>query len=312
MLNEHDISLRHLRVLDVLITERSLTRAANVLDTSQPALSKILARLRAHFADPLFVRVGFAMVPTARALEIAEPIRTILATSSTLGPAPAPFDPATSQRAFSLFISDVGALRLSPPLMRRLEREAPGIRIRIIPLDGRQLLPKLEAGEADIAIGAFPGLIQGIRRRKLFLESYVGVVRRHHAFAATPPDRARFLAARHVLVTAHETGHAHAEAERILEATIPEANLGLRVPGFVAAAMAVKRTDMVATMPANLAAYVAAEFDLAIIPAPLDLPRVEIVLSWHERFHRDPANRWIRRVLFEILGKRYSRTSQAA
>lgn len=312
MSSEKEISLRHLRVLDVLIAERSLTSAAAALDTSQPALSKILARLRAHFADPLFVRVGFAMQPTARALEIAEPIRAILATSSTLGPAPAPFEPATSQRLFGVFISDVGALRLSPPLMRRLEREAPNVRVRIIPLDGRQLLPKLEAGEADIAIGAFPALIQGIRRRKLFLESYVGVVRRQHAFAAEPPDRARFLAARHVLVSARETGHAYAEAERILEATIPDTNLRLRVPGFVAAAMAVKRTEMLATMPANLAAYLAREFDLAIIPVPLDLPPVEIVLSWHERFHRDPANRWLRRVLFDILGKRHGRASQEA
>ena len=305
MPQEKEISLHHLRVLDALIAERSLTRAANSLDTTQPAVSKILAKLRAHFADPLFVRVGFGVEPTARTLELAEPVRAILAATATLGPAPAPFHPDTSRRAFGLLISDVGAVRLSPPLMRRLEREAPYARIRVIPLDGRQLLAKLESGEADIAIGAFPDLIQGMQRRKLFFESYVAVVRRDHPFDKKAPTPQRFLEARHVLVTARETGHAHADAERLLEAKIPDENIALRAPSFVAAAMTVKHTDMVCVMPGNLATYVAREFGLVIIPAPLDLPRVEIALLWHERFHRDPGNQWLRRLLADILSKRY-------
>ncbi|WP_048646932.1 LysR family transcriptional regulator [Nitratireductor soli] len=304
---EKDINLRHLRVLDVLFAERSLTAAANILDTSQPVLSKILARLRVDFDDPLFVRVGQSMEPTARALELAEPIRRILTASASLDRRPALFDPMTSRRLFSFFISDVGALRLAPPLMERLQHEGPHLGVRMVSLDRRQLLPRLESGDVDLAIGAFPELVSGIRRRKLFVEGYRGLVRREHPFAKATPDEAAYRAARHVLVMARDTGHAHGEVEGRLEAILPADRIALRVSGFVAAAMAVKRTDMIATMPANLAAYLAEEFDLAEIDVPLAMPQFDIALAWHERFHRDPAARWMRRLLFDILGRRKRR-----
>ncbi|EKF18104.1 LysR family transcriptional regulator [Nitratireductor pacificus] len=308
---EKDISLRHLRVLDVLFTERSLTAAANVLDTSQPVLSKILARLRVDFDDPLFVRVGQTMEPTARALELAEPIRRILLASASLDRRSAPFDPMTSRRVFSFFISDVGALRLAPPLMERLQHEAPHVGIRMVSLDRRQLLPRLESGDVDMAIGAFPELVSGIRRRKLFVEGYRGLVRRSHPFTRKAPDQAAYRAARHVLVMARDTGHVHGEVEKLLETALPADRIALRVSGFVAAAMAVKRTDTVATIPANLADYLAEEFNLAKVTVPLATPRFDVALAWHERFHRDPAVRWMRPVLFEILGRRKPRPTAA-
>ena len=301
---DKDFNLRHLRVFDTLIAERSLTAAANVLDTSQPALSKVLARLRGEFGDPLFVRVGQTMEPTARALELAASIRQILEISDRLDNQPEPFDPATSRRGFSFFISDAGALRLAPPLMERLEHEAPHVGIRMVSLDRRQLMPRLESGDVDLAIGAFPDLVTGIRRRKLFEEGFRALVRRGHAFTRKAPDESAFASARHVLVAARDTGHVHGQVEHRLEASIPADRIALRVAGFVAAAIAVKRTDMVATMPANLATYLAHEFELADIAVPLEMPRFNVVIAWHERFHRDPASRWIRRLLFEILGRR--------
>jgi DNA-binding transcriptional LysR family regulator len=300
---ETDLNLRHLRVFDALLVERSLTAAAQILDTSQPALSKVLARLRSHFDDPLFVRVGQIMEPTPRAIELAGPVRDVLAASARFDRTSIPFDPRTSRRMFGFFISDVGALRLASPLMERLEREAPHVGVRMVSLERRQILPRLESGEVDIAIGAFPDLVQGIRRRKLFSESYAILVRRGHPFAATAPSEASFLRARHVLVMARDTGHAHAVAERYLETVIPPDRIALRVAGFVAAAMVVKRTDMVTVMPANLAVYLAQEFDLALVKTPFSLPRLEIALTWHERFHRDSGLRWMRGVLLQILGR---------
>lgn len=301
---ETDLNLRHLRVFEILLVERSLTMAAHVLDTSQPALSKILARLRSHFDDPLFVRVGQTMEPTPRALELAGPVREVLAASAHFDRTSIPFDPSTSRRIFGFFISDVGALRLAPPLMERLERDAPHVGVRMVSLERRQLLPRLESGDVDVAIGAFPDLVQGIRRRKLFSESYAILVRHGHQFAAAEPTEACFLRARHVLVMARETGHAHVVAERYLESAVPPDRIALRVAGFVAAAMVVKRTDMVTVMPANLATYLAREYDLALVKAPFLLPELEIALTWHERFHRDPGSRWMRGALLQILGRR--------
>lgn len=228
----------------------------------------------------------------------------MLAASARFDRTTIPFDPPTSRRTFGFFISDVGALRLAPPLMERLEREAPHVSVRMVSLERRQLLPRLESGEVDIAIGAFPDLVQGIRRRKLFSESYAILVRRGHQFAAAAPSEGSFLGAHHVLVMARDTGHAHAVAERYLENIIPPDRIALRVAGFVAAAMVVKRTNMVTVMPANLATYLAQEFDLALIKAPFLLPELEIALTWHERFHHDSGSRWMRGVLLQILGRR--------
>ncbi|MBI5113074.1 MAG: LysR family transcriptional regulator [Rhodovulum sp.] len=308
-----EISLSHLRAFETLLRETSLTRAAHQLDLSQPQLSKILARLRAHFGDPLFVRTGRGMAPTARALEIAGAVRTILAASATLTPTPPAFAPARSERSFTLLITDVGTQRLAPHLMHRLDTEAPGVTIRIVPPDARHLHSMLESGEADIAVGAFPDLVQDIRRRRLFEEGYVAIVRGGHPFTAARPDRDTFLDAAHVLVQARQAGHAHANAEARLAEIVPRSRLRLSVPSFATAAMVVRRTDMVAVLPANLAKYLADALDLAIVETPsLGLGSVEISLLWHERFHRDPANRWLRRTLLAILGRGYRPGTEAA
>lgn len=295
--------LSQLRFFEVLLRERSLTRAASVLNTTQPALSKILARLRRHFDDPLFVRVSLRMEPTPRALELEPQVRGILEATRALRLARSPFDPRTSERNFTLAIIDAGVIQLVTPIVKLLLREAPSVRLRAVPLDAGHLYSRLESGEVDLAVGALPSLKQSIRRQRLFTETYTSLARKRHPRLGNAPTVRAFVAEQHVLVSASGTGHAHQSAERTLEAAIPARNIILRVPGFAAAAMVAKHTDAVATLPSNLAALLASELDLELIRPPIDLPKVEIGQYWHERFHREPGSRWIRSIFHKEFGE---------
>jgi len=139
-----EIDLHHLRVLEILLSERSLTRAAKVLDVTQPALSKTLARLRRYFDDPLFVRVSHRMQPTPKALALAKPVAEVLEQMRALRGEHAVFDPRVSTRTFQFCVVDAGVIKLLPPLLNRVTVEAPNVRLRVVQLDGEHLESWLE------------------------------------------------------------------------------------------------------------------------------------------------------------------------
>lgn len=297
-----EFDLRELRILRVLLQECSITKAAQVLETTQPAISKTLRRLREQFADPLLVRNGHTMQLTPRAAELIEQLQTLFSVADSLRADTLAFDPRTSDRLFSLLLTDVGMVRFLPSLVARVATLAPGVSVRAVPLDSRQFELKLEAGEADLALGAFPQAARHLRRQRLFSDGYVTVMRKQHPLLSKTLSRSSFLDLRHILVTASETGHAaHGAAQRVLASEIKPANILLRVPSFIAAAIVAAQSDGVATLPANLAHNLAGSLDLAVFKTPVTLPRIEIAQFWHERFHRDPAHRWIRAITFELF-----------
>jgi DNA-binding transcriptional LysR family regulator len=296
-----ELDVSQLRVIDTLLRERSLTRAALVLDTSQPALSKALGRLRRYFDDPLFVRVALHMQPTARALEIEAPVRAILERMQTLRSQQLPFDPRKSRRTFNFFMVDAAVVVMVPPIAKFLLQHAPHIHLRAVQLNSEHLHAWLETGKVDFAIGAFPSLTQGIRKQRLFGASYLSLSRKGHPRLGRAPSARAFIAERHVLVSGAGTGHALQVAETALEAAIPAENLTVRVPGFTAAALVAKHTDAVTTLPSPLALVLARELDLELIKPPIELPKLEIAQYWHERFHREPGNQWIRSVFYKEL-----------
>lgn len=296
-----ELSLRELRVLNVL-QQRSITQTAEAMETTQPAISKMLRHLRAQFSDPLFVRNGGAMQPTAKALDIAARLRVLLDAADGLRSAATEFDPARSDRLFSLLLTDVGMIRFLPPLIARVAVIAPNVSVRAVPLDARQFEHRLETGEADLAFGAFPKAARYLRRQRLYFDGYSSVLRKRHPRASKSRSRAGFLAERHILVTASETGHAaHLTAQRVLSAAILPANVMLRVPSFIAGAIVAAETDGIATLPTNLARRLAEPLGLAAFETPITLPRIEIAQFWHERYHRDAGHRWLRNVTFELF-----------
>jgi DNA-binding transcriptional LysR family regulator len=296
-----EVDLRHLRAFEVLLRERNLTRAATVLGVAQPALSKTLAKLRRYFADPLFVRAGHRMEPTAKALELAGAVHALLDDATMLRARHRPFDPTTSTRTFSFSVVDSGLVRLLPDLLGYLESHAPGVKLRVTPIDLEGLEAALEAGHLDFAMGSFPSRSKRIRRQVLWSVSYVSVARRGHPRLGAKPSLQAFAAERHVLVSTAGTGHAHQLVERALERAIPQDNIVCRVPTFMAAAFVVSRTDNVATLPAGIAAELADALELDVFATPTRLPRIDVAQHWHERFHREPGNQWIRGVFVELF-----------
>src|SRR6185437_11398611 len=248
------LDLRDLRVLDTLIREGSITRTAQVLETTQPAISKLLRRLRVRFADPLVVRRGSGVQPTARAMEMAAQIRALLDMADSLWQERMPFDPKKSEKIFSLLLTDVGMVRFLPSLIARLADLAPNIKVRALPLDSRHFALKLESGEADLALGAFPKAAGHLRVQRLYSDGYASVVRHGHPRAAAARTRKGFLVEQHILIMASETGHAaHLETQRVLTRAVSLSNILLQVPSFIAGAIVASQTDGVATLPANLA-----------------------------------------------------------
>jgi DNA-binding transcriptional LysR family regulator len=302
--NDTDLRLHDLRVLSVVLREHNLTRAAELLDTTQPSISKVLARLRGQFGDPLFIRDGNAMRPTPRALEIAAPLHGLLAASDGLRTSEAPFDPCNSDRVFKLLVTDVGMIIFLPPLMSRLAKEGSKLGLHAVPLDSRHFESKLESGEADLALGAFPKAPRGLRRQRLFFTGYLGVARKDHPTASRLHTRSGFRSARHIIVMASDTGHAaHRMVQHALEAEIAPERVLLRLSSFNAAAIVASQTDGVATVPANIATLFADPLGLATFRPPMPLPPYEIAQYWHERYHRDPGHRWLRSVSFDLFAK---------
>lgn len=301
-MNDDQVSIRHLRALSVLLEMRSLTKAADLIGTNQSTMSKTLAKLRSHFGDPLFVRVGLSMNPTPKALAIAEPLRELLAVSDVLRYSTAEFEPSKSRREFKVLITEVGMVNVIPLLMQRFEREGDSLRVAAVPLDARPVASRLEAGEADVAIGAFLGELGGLKRQKLYTDTYVSVVRKGHPRTITLTEIEPYLKERHVVVSASSTGNlVHRQLETALGSHLSEERVQLRLPSFVACAFVVNQTDSIGVVPERLAVHLVRNIDLQMFKTPLPLPRIEISQIWHERVDRDAGHRWFRRVVFDLL-----------
>jgi DNA-binding transcriptional LysR family regulator len=303
-LNERDLRLRDLRLLEVMLTEGSLTRAATRLNTTQPSLSKALARLRTHFEDPLLVRDGQIMRPTPKGTGMLTPIRELLGAAKGIGNAGnGRFDPASSSRKFRLIVSDVGMVLFLPALTARLAASGAGLKLEAIPLDSHNFEARLASGEADLALGAYAKAPQDLRRQLLYADSYLSVVRRDHPRKRHLGRIADFRVAQHIVVTASETGHtAHRMAQDVIEGTVAADHVLLRLPSFIAAALVAAETDGVATLPANLAMSIKDRLQLATFQPSVKMPPIAVTQYWHGRYHQDPGHRWLRQTCFGLFG----------
>lgn len=298
-----DVSLADLKALVLLLEVGSLTRAAETLGVGQPSLSKTLRRLRAHFGDPLLVRVGLSMRSTPKAAALLEPLRGLLAASDMLRATTREFDPASSDREFAILVTDVGMIQTVPVLMRRLEARGPRLRLKALPLDARPVEARLEAGEADLAIGAFPQAAPTLRRQSLYLDPFASVARRDHPRIAELGSVEGLRRERHIAVIGSGTGHgAHRRLEAALAAEFGPERVQVRVPSFVACAFIASRTDGVATVPRQLAEFLAADLGLQLFEPPLVLEPIAIDQFWHERMHQDQGHRWFRAEVFDLFG----------
>jgi len=293
-----DLDLNLLRVFDAVLRERSVTRAGHRVGLSQPAMSNALARLRQRFGDPLFVRTPDGMNPTPCALRLADPVRQALDLLDAALREQAGFDPGTTTRTFRFHMSDIGEVVFLPPLLERLKRDAPGARVEVAQYPVDAIREALETGKIDIALGFMPELGGGIARRRLFRDRYVCLAREDHPAIRRSLTPAQFRTVRHVLIASSGTGHE--VVERVLGEQGLLGHIALRVPHFMVVPMILARTDLVCTVPWQLAEAFRAMGRFRAHEVPLAIPSFEVRLLWHERFEQDPGSRWLREQLLEL------------
>jgi len=294
-----EIDLNLLVVFKQLLAERSVSRAAEALGLSQPAVSNALARLRKLMGDELFLRTPAGMEPTPFAEQLAESVTYGLGMIHSALNQRSTFEPATSTRSFVIGMTDIGEIYFLPKLMERLRRDAPGVTVSTLRNTAAHLRDDMEAGKVDLAIGLLPQLKAGFFQRRLFRQRYVCMFRKGHKLDKRKMSIAEFSAAEHLLVVSEGTGHG--KVDEVLKRSGIERRVSLTVPHFVAIGHILQATDMVATVPERLAERMVEPFGLVYVAHPAALPEVAINAFWHAKVHKAPANQWLRGVVFDLF-----------
>ncbi|WP_309085022.1 LysR family transcriptional regulator [Chelativorans sp.] len=290
-LRNADLNL--LVVLNALLDERSVTRAATRLGMSQPAASRALARLRVLFSDALLVDGTGGYLLTARAEEMRPLLRNTLAGVSELLEGRT-FDPMRANGPVRLLMLDLEAAVLAPRLIARLAEQAPSVDLQVVP-PGPRPLEALEADAVDVLIGVVEDAPAGIRKRSLYQDDFVTLMRAEHPAARKALTLERFLELDHVVVSI--TGSGRAWVDEILARSGRQRRVKVRVPSFFAAVEIAARSDLVMTLPSSLARTAADMRRFVMAPPPLDLGNVVISLAWHARHHDAPRHIWLRKMI---------------
>jgi len=287
-LKQSDVGL--LIALDALLADESVTAAAQRLGISQPAMSAQLARLRALFNDPLLAASGRKLIPTARALEIKQPLRVLLADLDLLVRESAQFDPATTDRTFRLIGTDYVHSVLSPALLQAVAREAPKARLALLAFDPPAVWPQLEQDKADLALVTGMNLPEARQRRGLH-EAFTVIQRKGHPRGLTPFTLESFCAEEHILVSP-EGGGFFGAADKVLAETGRARRVACSVPSFLLAPTLVAHSNRITLIPLRLAELHSGLVDR--IDPPFPSPAFSVDLLWHPRRQKDPAHVWFR------------------
>ena len=306
MMNEPNfrtLDLNLLRVFDEVMTERNLTRAAHNLAMTQPAVSNALKRLRESLGDELVKRAGYGVEATPVALALWPTVRDALAQLRE-SISPGRFEPATAGNAFVLAMADATAAKLVPGLVDVLEKEAPGVNLRIVPLTTRDPRDLLDSGSADLAIGHFPGVIAELNaihlqehnprflHQRLYDGEYVVVMRRDHPLAGRSLTLDAYCAARHLLVSF--SGRPFGFVDEALSAMSRQRRVVITVNQFVTAGRVVATTDLLTVLPRHFVEVTGIEPELALLELPLPVPAVHVDTLWHRQSAHSSAHQWLR------------------
>lgn len=296
------LDLNLLRVFDAVMVEQNLTRAADKLAMTQPAVSNALKRLRHSLGDDLLIRTAYGVKPTPRAETLWPTIRQALS-NLELAIAPSSFDISKADTTFRMAMADATAALWMPSLVRAMERDAPGMNARMVPLTTREPRPMLMRGDIDIAVGFFPGVVaqltggQGaannaIRHERLYSGHYVCVMSKDHPLANKQLTLDDYCNASHLLVSF--SGRAHGLVDEALLQMGRERRILLTVNQFFTGGKVVANSDLLTVLPRHLIESTGMTNALIWKELPFDMPEVHIDMLWHERDARNPAHKWLR------------------
>ena len=299
----HRFDLNLLIALDTLLREKNITRAAEKVFVSQPAMSAALHRLRDYFGDPLLVRIGRDMELSPRAQSLVDPVReALLLIQATLGSQPT-FTAATTQREFTLIMSEEAVPGLLPAILERVSSEAPGIRINI-ELISQSALSRLEYGDADLCLSmdsprlydirAFPDALRSTRLRPV---RWICAVDRNHPTVGDSITREQYFSLPHVFARPNGAAATQQFVRRLLGIDLP---VHITVPSLLHLPLVVSGTRLIATMPERIAQMCTAASPVKMFPLPFETEPLHEVLLWHKRNDADPAHAWFRELIVRL------------
>ncbi len=313
-LNFRTLDLNLLRVFDEVMAERSLTRAANNLAMTQPAVSNALRRLRERVGDELVQRAGQGIQPTPYAQSLWPAVRGALERLQD-AMAPDAFEPAQAQTTFVLAMADATAAELIPQLIHVMDRQAPGISLRVLPLTTRDPRRLLSEQTADLAVGYFPLLVADLTARaqagepvlfehlRLFNGDYVCVMRRGHPLASAPLTLDTYCAARHLLVSF--SGRPYGFTDQALAAIDRKRRVVLTVNQFFTAGRVVANSDLLTVLPRHFVSVTGMTHELVLRELPMQVPPIHVDAVWHHGRQRDAAHRWLRDVIHGLAAQQF-------
>ena len=314
-LNFRSLDLNLLRVFDEVMSERSLTKAAHKLSITQPAVSNAMRRLREALGDELLVRQGQGVEPTPRAQALWPVIREALQhLEGALSPDD--FNPETAHTTFVLAMADATAATLIPPLYPILEKEAPGVGIRLLPLVTRDPRALLDAGEADMAVGYFPavladltaraqaGALVAFDNRRLYEGEYLCVMRKGHALEHVQLTLDNYCAARHMLVSF--SGRSFGFIDEALASLGRSREVVLTVNQFFTAGRVIMHSDLLTILPRHFVPVTGMEEQLVLRELPFDVTPVHVDALWRRRGPHPQAYDWLLRTLARAAAVTFS------
>lgn len=295
-LRKIDISL--LIVFETLMHERNLTRAGEKLFLGQPSISSCLNRLRQYFDDPLFIRIGRAMEPTSKALEIHLSLTPALDTMAAALSQVSSFNPLTSNAVFRIGLSDDVEYSLLPGLLRQLRMEAPGVSFVVRRTDHLMMATQLSTGEVSLGVCSSRDLPANAKRK--FLRSIRPTVLSASSMTGTL-DLDEYCRRPHVSVSLN--GEMTDPIDRALSSLGRQRQVVLAVPQYSALKSLLEDTDMVAVVPEYVARAMTRQGGLRMDSMPISIPTVDLSLSWISTLDNDPGERWLRSRLSHYLSE---------
>jgi len=294
------VDLNLLVAFAAMAEHRSVTRAAESIGLSQPAMSAAVARLRVLFDDALFVKTPAGMQPTPRASQLAEPVLRVVETiRSEILPASA-FDPGAATKAFAIVLPDIAEVHFLPRILAAFASEAPRCTLRTMAMARHAAADALASGAAELAIGYLPDLQKaGFFMQKLFVNDYVCIVRKDHPAVGERMTLPTYLAASHAVVSPDGREHL---LEQALQLRRVERRVVVVLSHFMSLLPIVEGSDLVATVPRDLAGICERHGDIRIVAPPFESPTVEVHQFWHRRFHQDAASVWLRTRVHQLFG----------
>ena len=293
------IDLNLLVTFDAIYRALNLSVAGRSLGLSQPAMSHALGRLRSTFNDPLFVRLTRGLQPTPLADEVAPTLMEGLAIIRGSMERKT-FDAATSTRIFNLAMGDIAEVVQLPYLLRELRANAPHVKLHTTEIPGPRMRDALGDGEVDMATGDYK-LGAGCRDATLYEADYACVLRADHPNIGTRLTLQQFKAAEHILVAPKGVSHHTQVIERALTSRKVNARIAVQVSHFHGVMALITSSDLIATIPNRLAQFMKQFANIKVLAPPIPLPKIRVSLYWHERFHREPGNEWLRGVYIKLL-----------